>query len=166
MKNLRKEAQSRGIDPARLIFAARVPLVEDHLARYRLADLFLDTAPYNAHTTAADALFVGLPVITCTGQAFPGRVAGSLLHAIGMEELITDSLEGYSELALDLARNPERLAAIRVRLLANKSVFPLFDTPGYCRSLEAAWCHMYERHNAGEAPEAFAIPSRRGQKES
>jgi predicted O-linked N-acetylglucosamine transferase (SPINDLY family)/predicted SAM-dependent methyltransferase len=134
--NLRREAQARGVDPSRLVFASRVPLVEDHLARYRQADLFLDTHPYNAHTTAADALMVGLPVVTYTGGSFPSRVAGSLLQAIGMGELVADSLAGYEALALELAQDPARLAALRTRILANAKTHPLFDTPQFCRDLE------------------------------
>jgi predicted O-linked N-acetylglucosamine transferase (SPINDLY family)/predicted SAM-dependent methyltransferase len=134
--NLRREAQARGVAPERLVFASRVPLVEDHLARYRQADLFLDTHPYNAHTTAADALMVGLPVVTFTGSSFPSRVAGSLLQAIGMDELVADSLAGYEALALALAQDPQRLAALRARILANAKTHPLFDTPQFCRDLE------------------------------
>jgi predicted O-linked N-acetylglucosamine transferase (SPINDLY family) len=118
--NLRKEAEARGIDPNRIVFAERVQHVEDHLARYRQADLFLDTHPYNAHTTAADALMAGLPVITYMGQSFPSRVAGSLLHAIGMPELITHTLEEYEALAVKLARDPAQLKALRAKLAANK----------------------------------------------
>jgi predicted O-linked N-acetylglucosamine transferase (SPINDLY family) len=157
MDNLRKEAERRGIDPQRLIFADRVPLVEDHLVRYGLADLFLDTAPYNAHTTAADALFMGLPVITCSGNTFAGRVAGSLLKAIGLPELVTHSLEEYKQLALALALDPERLAATKTRLRANKTTNPLFNTNGYCRHLEKAFTTMWERHQKGEPPIGFAV---------
>ena len=137
VQNLRKEAQARGVSPDRLIFAGRVPLVEDHLARYRQADLFIDTFPYNAHTTAADALMAGLPVVTCMGNAFPSRVAGSLLHSIGLSELITDSLEDYEALALGLASNPERLCEIKAKLLVNRTAAPLFDTKLFCRNLES-----------------------------
>jgi predicted O-linked N-acetylglucosamine transferase (SPINDLY family)/predicted SAM-dependent methyltransferase len=135
-RNLRKEATLRGIDPSRLVFAGRVPLVEDHLARYRQADLFLDTHPYNAHTTAADALMAGLPVVTYMGNAFPSRVAGSLLHAIGLPELIADSLPGYEALALSLATDPARLAAIKAQLAANRHTHALFDTDQFCQKLE------------------------------
>ena len=115
-RNLRKEAQRRGIDPSRLVFAGRLPPAE-HLARHRLADLFLDTLPYNAHTTASDALWAGLPVLTCKGEAFAGRVAASLLHAVGIPELITSNLEDYQTLALKLARDPALLAEIKARLV-------------------------------------------------
>ena len=140
--HLRREAQARGIDPTRLVFAGRVPLVEDHLARYRLADLFLDTSPYNAHTTAADALMVGLPVVTCQGAAFPARVAASLLHAIGLPELITHSLEDYEALVLKLIADPPRLQEIKARLQANKQTHPLFDSDRFCRNLEAVYSGM------------------------
>jgi predicted O-linked N-acetylglucosamine transferase (SPINDLY family)/glycosyltransferase involved in cell wall biosynthesis len=142
--NLRREAEQRGIDPLRLIFASRVPRIEDHLARYRQADLFLDTHPYNAHTTAADALMAGLPVITYMGNAFPARVAGSLLYAIGLPELITHSLEDYEALALSLATHPERLADLKRRLLANRMTHPLFDTERFCRNLEALYLEMWQ----------------------
>jgi len=135
-KNLRKEAQARGVDSARLIFAGRVPLVEDHLARYRQADLFLDTHPYNAHTTAADALMAGLPVITYMGNSFPSRVAGSLLHAIDMPELVTDSLAAYQKLGLHLANNPAALNDIKAKLTANKQTTGLFNTKQFCSNLE------------------------------
>ena len=141
--NLRKEASLRGIEPERLIFAERVPLVEDHLARYRLADLFLDTFPYNAHTTTADALMAGLPVLTYSGNAFPARVAGSLLQAISMPDLVTDSLEAYETLALHLAREPSLLKDIRRRLAANKEYSPLFNTQQFCANLEAIYIAMW-----------------------
>jgi predicted O-linked N-acetylglucosamine transferase (SPINDLY family) len=107
--NLRLEANSRGVSPDRLVFAKRVPM-EDHLARHRFADIFLDTLPYNAHTTASEALWCGLPVVTCMGEAFAARVATSLLKAIGLPELITNSLDSYERLAFELATHPKRLA--------------------------------------------------------
>lgn len=146
--NFQMEAQRRGVESHRLVFAERVPQVADHLARYRLADVFLDTSPYNAHTTAADALFVGLPVITCSGGTFSGRVAGSLLKAVGMPELIAQSLDQYKALALELATNPDKLAETKRKLLANKSKYPLFDTPQYCKNLEVALMQMWECHEA------------------
>ena len=141
--NLRREAAERGIDPARLIFAGRVPRVEDHLARYRQADLFLDTYPYNAHTTAADALLAGLPVLTLSGQSFPSRVAGSLLHAIGLPELVTHSLDEYEALARTIARDPALLRDLECRIAANRSTHALFDTARFCRDLEAAFAEMH-----------------------
>jgi predicted O-linked N-acetylglucosamine transferase (SPINDLY family) len=141
--NLRKEAELREVDSSRLLFATRLPQIEDHLARYRQADLFLDTYPYNAHTTAADALSVGLPVITCMGNAFPSRVAGSLLHAIGLSELITHSIVEYETLALKLASDPGQLAAVKAKLRTNHNTHPLFKTELYCRNLETAFEKIY-----------------------
>ncbi len=156
--NLHKEAQARGIDPARIIFAGRVPLVEDHLARYRQADLFLDTHPYNAHTTAADALMAGLPVLTYMGQSFPSRVAGSLLHAIGMPELITTSLPEYEALAVRLANNPAQLAEVRARVQANRHTHALFDTDRFCQNLEAIYTAMWRKAELGDARDALSCP--------
>ena len=150
--NLCQAAKERGVDPSRLIFAGRVPLVEDHLARYRLADIFLDTHPYNAHTTAADALMAGLPVVTFMGDAFPARVAGSLLHAIGMPELIANSLEEYQQLALKLVTTPELLADIKARISANIATCPLFDTDTFTRNLEAAYMDMHHESRHKELP--------------
>lgn len=149
-QNLRKEAQARGVDPARLIFAGRVPMVEDHLARYRQADLFLDTHPYNAHTTAADALMAGLPVLSYVGNSFPSRVAGSLLHAIGVPELATHSLLEYESLALRLAREPELLASFKSRIAANQANCALFDTAGFCFNLEAVFIAMWRAQQLGQ----------------
>ena len=155
--NLRKEAQARGVDPARLIFATRVPRVEDHLARYRLADLFLDTTPYNAHTTACDALFVGLPVLTCLGRAFPGRVAASLLCAIGLTELIAPSLAAYENIAVRLAHEEPLLAGLKEKLKANRDTYPLFKTEEFCRNLEYAYTVMQQRTRQGEKPSDFQV---------
>jgi len=143
--NLRKEAEARGVDPDRLVFAGRVPLVEDHLARYRQADIFLDTHPYNAHTTAADALMAGLPVVTFIGDAFPARVAASLLHAIGMPELVAGSKEGYEALALKLAQDPLLILALRTKLVNNQRTHPLFDTKGFCRNIESILISMWRK---------------------
>ena len=141
--NLQREAEARGVEPARLVFAPRMPHAA-HLARHRLADLFLDTLPYNAHTAASDALWAGLPLLTCTGNTFAGRVAGSLLHAIGLPELVTHSLADYEALALQLAANPARLSALRARLAVNRMTAPLFDTDRFRRHLEAAYLRMLE----------------------
>ncbi len=146
--NLRREAEQRGIDPDRLIFATRVPLVEDHLARYRLADMFLDTTPYNAHTTASDCLRVGLPVVTYLGNTFSGRVAASLLQAIGMPELITHSFEEYETLALKLATDQAWLAELKAKLLANQATYPLFKTDLFCKNLEQAFFGMIKQQSA------------------
>jgi predicted O-linked N-acetylglucosamine transferase (SPINDLY family) len=144
-RNYRKEAQAAGIDPARLVFAGRVPRVEDHLARYRLADLFLDTWPYNAHTTAADALLAGLPVVTFMGNAFPARVAASLLHAAGLPELISESWEAYEELAVSLATDAAALATLKAKLAANRERANLFDTARFTRNLEQLLLDMLDR---------------------
>jgi predicted O-linked N-acetylglucosamine transferase (SPINDLY family) len=154
--NLRQEAQRRGIDPARLVFARRVPL-EDHLARHRLADLFLDTLPYNAHTTASDALWVGLPVITCRGQSFAGRVAASLLRAMGMPDLVTEDIDAYERLAMRVATEPSVLRELNQRLQQNRNSQPLFDTDRYRRHIEAAYVHMWERWQRGEEAASFTV---------
>jgi len=142
--NLEKEAAARGIDPSRLVFAGDAPLAV-HLARHRLADLFLDTLPYNAHATAADALWAGLPVVTCKGEAFAGRVAASLLCAVGMPELVTENLEDYETLALALARDPARLHAVKEKLARNLSITPLFDADRFRQAIEDAYLRMSVR---------------------
>jgi len=134
-----------------------VDLNEDHLARIGLADLFLDTLHYNAHTAAADALWAGLPVLTCSGAAYASRVAGSLLRTIGLPELITGSLAQYESLALQLVREPQRLAALRQKLARNRHSFPLFDTDRFTRHMEAAYTMMWERAERGERPQSFAV---------
>jgi predicted O-linked N-acetylglucosamine transferase (SPINDLY family) len=154
--NLRREAQARGVDPERLVFARKVPH-EDHLARHRLADLFLDTLPFNAHTTASDALWAGLPVVTCLGTTFAGRVAASLLQAVGLPELITHSLDEYEAMALRLARDPPSLATIKGKLANQRTTFPLFDTDRFRRHLEAAYVAMWERYQRGEVSVAFEV---------
>jgi protein O-GlcNAc transferase len=127
------------------------------LPRFGLADLFLDTLPYNAHTTASDALRAGLPVVTCAGSSFAGRVAGSLLHAIGLPELITDTLERYEALALKLAKDQNLLTRMRTTLARNRQSSPLFDSGRFCRHLESAYQAMWERYQRGEPPVAFAV---------
>ena len=154
--NLKKEALARGVNAERLIFAGRMP-PSDHLARHRAADLFLDTLPYNAHTTAADALWAGLPVLTCLGETFVGRVAASLLNAVGLPELITTTLEDYEALAIRLATHPDQLAAITAKLEANRLTTPLFDTRRFTAHIEAAYTAMHARHRAGLAPDHIAI---------
>jgi protein O-GlcNAc transferase len=155
-RNLRREAEARGVDPQRLVFAPIAPIAE-HLARHRHADLFLDTLPCNAHTTASDALWAGLPVLTCAGETFAGRVAASLLAAVGLPELIVPSLEAYERLALDLARTPQRLRVLRARLETGRPAAALFDTSGYARNIEAAYARMWETWRNGEHPAAFAV---------
>jgi len=156
-KNLRREAIQRGIEANRLVFAPRVPRLEDHLARYRLADLFLDTLPYNAQTTASDALWAGLPVITCLGTTFVGRVAASLLNAVGLPELITSSWEDYEALALKLAVDKGLLADIKARLAQNRATYPLFNTDRFRRHMEAAYVTMWGRYQRFEPPVSFAV---------
>jgi protein O-GlcNAc transferase len=158
--NLRSEAKKRGVDPDRLIFAPVVPLAE-HLARHRHADLFLDTLPCNAHTTASDALWAGLPVLTCRGDTFAGRVAGSLLTAVGLPQLIAGSLEDYEQLALALASTPRRLAALRQELEQKRAASSLFDLPTYTANIEAAYTRMWQTWLAGGKPAGFAIDSTR-----
>jgi predicted O-linked N-acetylglucosamine transferase (SPINDLY family) len=157
--NLRREAETRGVDPARIIFAPRMENMEDHLARHRLADLFLDTLPYNAHTTAGDALWSGLPVLTCAGDIFAGRVAGSLLHAAGLPELVTTSLGDYESLALKLASEPALLSSLRGKLAENRTTRPLFDADRFRRHIEAAYTQMWDLWQQGESPRSFDVPS-------
>ena len=158
-RNLRASAQAAGIDPDRLVFAQRVPRVEDHLARYRVADLFLDTHPYNAHSTAADALLAGLPVLTCSGQSFPSRVAGSLLQAAGLPELVTHTVADYEQLALALARDPDRLAALKARLMERQCDSALFDVDAFTRHLETAYLAMWRQSQLGGARDALSAPA-------
>ena len=151
--NLSREAAMRGIDPGRLVFAPRLSQ-PDHLARHGLADLFLDTLPYNAHTTASDALWMGLPVVTCLGRSFAGRVAASLLRAAGVPELAADTLDAYEALALRLARDPVLLKCFRDRL---RSRGRLFDVGRFCRNIEKAYERMFETACAGKTPHGFAV---------
>lgn len=154
--NLRREAERRGVSPKRLVFAQKIPL-PDHLARHRHADLFLDTMPCTAHTTASDALWAGLPIVTCLGETFAGRVAASLLRAIGLPELVTVSLKEYESLALKLANDPALLQGIKAKLAQNRERCPLFDTARFTRHIEAAYVMMLERHQRGETPEPLAV---------
>ncbi|HEY1288576.1 MAG TPA: tetratricopeptide repeat protein [Burkholderiales bacterium] len=156
-RNLRAEAQARGIASARLVFAPQLESAA-HLARHRLADLVLDTFYYNAHTTAADALWAGLPVLTCPGEAFASRVGASLLHAVGLPELIAASPADYERLALSLATEPGRLAKIRKKLADNIATHPLFDTALFTRHIEAAYAAMRERSLQGLRPQRFTVP--------
>ena len=151
--------QSCAASLGRIVFASKLPELSDYLARQHHADLFLDTLPYNAHTTASDALWAGLPLVTCLGEAFAGRVAASLLKAIGLPELITTSLEDYEALALQLARDPALLGGIKDKLLRNRDTHPLFDTARFTRHLEAAYTAMWQRYQRGEPPAAFAVES-------
>jgi protein O-GlcNAc transferase len=155
-RNLHYEARRRGLPPERIVFAPRMKL-QDHLARHRLADLFIDALPHNAHTTSSDALWAGLPVLTCLGSTFAGRVAGSLLQAVGLPELITHSLEEYETLALRLAREPSLLASIKSKLARHRNTHPLFDTDRLRRHIESAYITMWERYQRGDPPTSFAV---------
>ena len=154
--NLQRHAAERGVDPARLVFAPKLPTGE-HLARYALADLFLDNLPVNAHTTASEALWCGLPVVTCAGEIFVGRVAGSLLCACGLPELVTHNLAEYEALALRLAADRPALLNLREKLVRDRHTAPLFDIERYTRNLEAAFAHMMRLYRDGHAPQAFAV---------
>jgi predicted O-linked N-acetylglucosamine transferase (SPINDLY family) len=157
-RNVREHAKAHGVDPDRLIFAPRVRY-EIYLARMSLSDLFLDTLPFAGGTTASDALWAGLPVLTCVGEAFAARMAGSLLRTMGLPELITYSLEEYEQRALELLREPHKLTELRARLAANRNTHPLFNTERFTRHLEAAYVRMWERTQAGQGPESFAVPA-------
>jgi len=148
--NLRREAESRGVDAARLVFAPQVASMAEHLGRQGLADLYLDTYPYTAHSTACDALWAGVPVLTCAGESFASRVAASALTAVGLPELITHSLPEYERLALELTGQPGALRELRARLAQNRPSAPLFDTQGYTRALEHAYDSMHQRRLRGE----------------
>src|SRR5262249_10466545 len=154
--NLKREAQVRGIDPNRLIFAPYADLA-DHLARLACADLVIDTLPYNAHTTASDALWAGVPVVTCIGETFAARVGASLLHSVGLPELITNDLDAYEALALRLATDREYMASIRRKLDASRATCALFDTDDFRRHMEAAYETMVAIWRAGESPRSFRV---------
>jgi predicted O-linked N-acetylglucosamine transferase (SPINDLY family) len=154
--NLRREAAARGVAAERLVFAPRVKPAE-HLARHRAADLFLDTLPYGAHTTASDALWSGLPVLSCFGTSFAGRVGASLLNAAGLPDLVTESLQAYEALALKLARDRDTLDSLRKKLALNRDTCALFDTARFTRHFEAALAAMRERQRAGQSPAHFRV---------
>ena len=155
---LREEAYRRGIDPARLVFAARIDHAK-HMARLSLAQLMLDTWPCGAHTTASDALWAGVPFITPLGRCMASRVGTSLVRAIGLPELTVGTLGEYENLAVELAQSPTRLAGVRRKLLENKSTAPLFNTKLYRQHIEAAYDEMWDRFASGRAPESFDVPS-------
>jgi predicted O-linked N-acetylglucosamine transferase (SPINDLY family) len=160
-RNLRNEAQSRGVDPGRLVFALKTE-VSQHLARHRAADLFLDNLPYNAHTGTTDALWMELPVLTCAGEAFCSRVAASLLCAVGLPELVTHSLDDYEALALKLASDRTLLAEVREKLARNRLTFPLFDTDRLRSHIEQAYERMWELFQNGEVPQPIVIEQSMG----
>jgi len=155
-ENLRKEAAQRGIDPARLVFAPRLP-TEEHLARHRLADLVLDTLPYNAHTTASDALWMGVPVLTLPGESFAARVAASLLRAVGLEDFIAATQQAFEDAAVALAQDPTRVSAARQKLTTARATAPLFDAGLFARHIEEAYMRMIERQRKGLAPDHIEI---------
>ena len=156
-RNLSIQLSNRGVDSNRLIFAPRVELMRDHLARYRMADLFLDTLPFNAHTTAIDALKAGVPIVALTGEAFAGRVTTSLLNAINLPDLITNSREEYESLAIELATAPNKLAEIKKRLEINLDEAPLFNTQIFARNIETLYKKMYARYQDGLAPDHLSV---------
>ena len=155
--NARREAADRGVDPARLVFAAHAPSREDHLARFRLADLFLDSLPYNAHSTASEAMWVGVPVLTCRGTTFPGRVGASLLEAAGFPELITHTVADFEALAVELAKDPVRMANLRKRMETEGHASPLFQSSTYTRHLEAAYRIMFDNAQKKSPPRHFGV---------
>jgi protein O-GlcNAc transferase len=157
MRNLQRQAETAGVARDRLVFAPFIASSADHLARLSLADLFLDTRPYNAHSSAADALWAGVPLLTLPGATFAGRVAASLLHAAGLPELVTESLENYEALALELAQSPAMIDHLKARLKRGRRSQPLFDTARFTRNLESAYLHMWERYQKGEPPAHFAV---------
>jgi predicted O-linked N-acetylglucosamine transferase (SPINDLY family) len=156
-RNLRRQAEARGLDPERIVGAGRVPYAE-HLARLGHADACLDTWPFNGGTTTSDALWAGVPVITCAGQSFAARMSGSLLRCIGLAETITASLKEYERMALSVALQPDYRGELRQRLARNKRASPLFDSARFCRHLEVAYLHMHERSLRGEPPASFSVP--------
>lgn len=153
-RNLEREATARGVEPARLVYAPYLPH-ERHLGRYAFADLFLDTRYYNGHTTAVDALWCGVPVITVSGETMPSRVA-SLLHAAGLSDLVCRDWVAYEDMALQLASRPDELRRVRAAVAEARSS-PLFDSEGYVRALERAFAEMWQRHESGLPPAAFKV---------
>jgi predicted O-linked N-acetylglucosamine transferase (SPINDLY family) len=154
--NLKNEIQKRGVDPNRLLFAPRVAQ-EDHLSRISAADLFLDTAPYNAHTTTSDALWVGLPVLSVAGKSFASRVAASLLFAAQLPELVVETDEAYVELAVDLAMSPDKLEGLRQRLLTSYENVPLFDSVQFTQNLEGLYAEMHKKSQSKAPPSEISI---------
>jgi predicted O-linked N-acetylglucosamine transferase (SPINDLY family) len=155
--NLVREAERHGVSRERLVFAPRVAGMAEHLARESLADLYLDTQPYNAHSSACDALWAGVPVLTCAGRSFASRVAASVLSAVGLPELITHTLEEYEAKALELLREPQKLAALQEKLARQRLSSPLFHTGRFTRHLESAYLAMHERAASGQPPGDFSV---------
>ena len=156
-ENLRAEAERRGVSAQRLIFAEVLPLTE-HLRRQQLADLFLDTLPFNAGATASPALWAGLPILTCMGESFAGRMGASLLRAVGLPDLVTETESDYEELAVKVGAHPELARELKERLWRNRLNTPLFDTAAFTRYLEAAFTAMYARYEAGLPPDHICVP--------
>jgi protein O-GlcNAc transferase len=156
-ENLKREAAARGVHSDRLVFAGRMSY-EDYMSRMRLADLFLDTFPFNGGTTTSDALWMGVPVLTCTGESFASRMAGSLLTVLGLPELVTSDLPAYERRAIELIESPSRLAELRARLGESLVASPLYKAERFCRHLERAYRTMWERHESGLPPESFSVP--------
>lgn len=157
--NLQNEARKRGVDPSRLVFTERLSM-EDHLARHRLADLFLDTFAYNAHATASDALWAGLPVLTMAGEGFAARVGASMLNTLGLPELVTTSAEEYEQLALELATSQERLDRIKTELAERRLSAPLFDSHRFTRQIEHGYELAFQRYLAGQLPDTIDVSER------
>jgi predicted O-linked N-acetylglucosamine transferase (SPINDLY family) len=157
ISNLKKEAKKNGVDENRLIFAPRLDSMKDHLNRIQLSGLFIDTLPYNAHTTSSDALRMGLPVLTCIGKSFASRVAASILTALNLPELITTTEEEYESLAIELATDPEKLKIIKDKLVSNLSTAPLYNTSLFARNLESAYSKMYDRYQQGSDPDHIYV---------
>jgi predicted O-linked N-acetylglucosamine transferase (SPINDLY family) len=156
-KNIMNEAQKRNVDPSRIIFAYKVPM-DEHLARQRLADLFIDTFVFNAHTTATEALWAGLPIVTKIGEGFAARVAGSLLNAVGLPDLVTETEKEYEALILELATNPKKLTKIKEKLITNCFTQPLFKTKLYTKHLENGYLQAYENNFKGNMPQTIIVP--------
>jgi predicted O-linked N-acetylglucosamine transferase (SPINDLY family) len=157
ISNLKQEAIKNGVEGDRLIFAPRLAFKEDHLSRMQLADLFLDTLPYNAHTTCSDALQMGVPVLTCIGNSFTSRVAASLLNAVNLPELITKTQDQYESLAIQLSTNSQKFTSIKDKLVNNLSTAPLFNSPMFTQYMELAYIEMYEKYCNGIKPEGINI---------
>ena len=155
--NMKNEAQKRKVDPSRLVFADKLPM-DEHLARQRLADLFVDTFAFNAHTTATEALWAGLPVVTKVGLGFAARVAGSLLNAVGLPDLVTETKKDYEALILELATNPTKLAKIKEKLAKNRLTQPLFNTELYTKHLENGYLQAYQNYFDGNLPKTIIVP--------
>jgi predicted O-linked N-acetylglucosamine transferase (SPINDLY family) len=156
-ENLSKEASARGVDPTRLVFAVKIESMADHLARHRAADVFLDTLPFNAQTTAVDALWAGLPVLTCLGESAIGRVAGSVLMALGMDELVTKDWQGYEAQAVRIGLESGYAKSLKDKLERNRKEAPLFDTARLTRHMESAYEQMHERVRQGLGPQGFEV---------